>query len=54
MSKPKKKGAKYQCLREIILDFAVEIGHEAGKEDFNRAWRRLLRDIDKLGLFAKD
>jgi len=51
--KPKKHAAKYQCLRQAVTDFAIEIGYEADKEKYNKAWKRFWRTVDKLEIFRK-
>ena len=57
MSKPKKQGAKYQCLRNAVTDFAVEIKSQyenADNESYGKAWRKLWRTVDAIGLFASE
>ena len=54
MSKPKKHGAKYQCLRNAVTDFAVEIKPQAGDESYGKAWRKLWRTVDAIGLFVSE
>lgn len=45
-----KKEKKLKC---YITDFAIEIGSMAEVENYNKAWEKLLKRIDKLKLFDK-
>lgn len=51
MSKPIKHEVKYKCLQKAITAFSVEIGFKASKEEYNKAWTRLWKTINKIGLF---
>ncbi len=51
MPKTDRRSAKRKCLQAIICEFGVAVGANITKDNWNPAWRRMWRSIDKLALF---